>query len=59
MLEKVRKAMEDLEARGINPSVRNVRRETGGGSYTDIGEAIRKTVVDLVTTSAKKLSGLE
>lgn len=42
MLEKVRKAMEDLEARGINPSVRAVRAEIGGGSYTDIGEAIRK-----------------
>jgi hypothetical protein len=42
MLEKVRKAMTDLEARGIKPTVRAVRLEIDGGSYTDVGEAIRQ-----------------
>jgi chromosome segregation ATPase len=42
MIEKVRKAMTDLEARGINPTVRAVRLEIDGGSYTDVGEAIRQ-----------------
>nr|WP_225183934.1 DNA-binding protein [Bradyrhizobium sp. NBAIM03] len=42
MLEKVRKAMEALEARNITPSVRKVRDEMGGGGYTEIGEAMRE-----------------
>jgi len=42
MLEKVRKAITDLEARGIKPTVRAVRLEIDGGSYTDVGEAIRQ-----------------
>jgi hypothetical protein len=42
MIEEVQKAIEDMEARGINPSVRAVRTAIGGGSHTDVGEAIRK-----------------
>jgi hypothetical protein len=42
MIEEVRKAIEGMEARGINPSVRAVRTAIGGGSHTDVGEAIRK-----------------
>lgn len=41
-IDKVRQAMEDLEARGINASVRRVRDEIGGGSPGDVAEAIRK-----------------
>lgn len=41
MLDKVRKAMEALEARNIKPSVRKVRDEMGGGGHTEIGEAMR------------------
>lgn len=40
-IDKVRAAMESLEARGINPSVRRVRDEIGGGSMTDVAEAVR------------------
>jgi chromosome segregation ATPase len=40
-INKVRQAMEDLEARGINASVRRVRDEIGGGSPGDVAEAIR------------------
>jgi chromosome segregation ATPase len=42
MLDKVREEMEALEAKGIAPSVRAVRKHIGGGSFTDVGEAIRK-----------------
>lgn len=42
MLEKVRKAMEALEARNVTPSVRKVRDEMGGGGFTEIGEAMRE-----------------
>lgn len=40
-IDKVRAAMESLEARGINPSVRLVRDEIGGGSMSDVAEAVR------------------
>jgi hypothetical protein len=57
MLEKVRKAIKDLEARGIDPSVRAVRKEIGGGSYTDVGEAVRKVKAerDLLNTIRTEL----
>lgn len=43
MIDKVRKAMEALEARNIKPSVRKVREELGNkGGFTEIGEAIRE-----------------
>jgi chromosome segregation ATPase len=41
MSDRVREIMEDMEARGIDPSVRKVRDALGGGSFTDVGEAIR------------------
>lgn len=41
-LDKVRNAMEALEARNVAPSVRKVRDEMGGGGFTEIGEAIRE-----------------
>ncbi|MDN4987174.1 DNA-binding protein [Bradyrhizobium sp. WYCCWR 13022] len=42
MIEKVRAAMERLEASGKHPSVRAVRDAIGGGSLTDVGNAIRQ-----------------
>jgi chromosome segregation ATPase len=40
-IDKVRQAMKDLEARGINATVRAVRVEIGGGSPGDVAEAVR------------------
>lgn len=42
MIDKVRAAMAEMEARGLNPSVRSVRDAVGGGSHTDIGKAVRQ-----------------
>lgn len=52
MLEKVRNAMEALEARNIRPSVRKVRDEMGGGGYTEIGEAMREIKAERETLRA-------
>lgn len=46
MLENVRKAMEGLEAEGKKPSMRAVRERVGVGSFTDIGEAMRRIKED-------------
>lgn len=44
MFEKVRKAMTDMEAREIKPTVRAVRLAIGGGSLTDVVKAIRQVM---------------
>lgn len=42
MIEKVRAAMGRLEASGRSTTVRAVRDEIGGGSMTDVGDAVRQ-----------------
>jgi hypothetical protein len=41
MFEKVKEAIEKMEAAGIKVSVRAVREAIGGGSHSDVGEAVR------------------
>ncbi|WP_461327743.1 DNA-binding protein [Bradyrhizobium huanghuaihaiense] len=42
MIEKVRAAMERLDASGKSTTVRAVRDEIGKGSMTDVGDAVRQ-----------------